>query len=882
MSSGKSIGGLANIQNRDSINAENVDYDDPLNLYPPSVTTVEEALNYLGGATPPAIVSMTPTVEGIAYGSTDQLGRTMLGYGVDASSSNNVNLWSSSTGGSQGLCNSTSAITAFVDTNTSGASLLNSVVLLEAGSVANANLSNSSVIGRGSDFSNGSDYTQSNLLVNDYVSQAGDELSGSQAMISGSFDQPSQFRKSVVLGEMTNLRTLGAADNAIVIRPGNAGGLPVRVAAGGCLIGQGVAGTVVATGEFRLSAYNNYYVDGIPSATAANMLVYDTATSRVTYTPVAASIADMTPTVSGKAYGTQDTTKQLNSLGRGVSTAVATNRSTVRYQPAIVGTPQAAIYGSCILDDNRCSQNASTSLANSIASLNETGISGMAATASTIIANTSTLAPVPVANSICLINTTDVGSAPQFLDSAVVANSSGIGSSTMNKTVMLTSRLSAAGFDLTGSTIVGDASNVLAGNLAQSAFIASSSGSVVNVNGAQSLYLGNQSRAETVGSREAWISSYDKFFLRTLRLAAGTNVAVYDPVSSELTYSSLSSVLPLKQPTVLGGQYGISSSANGSEVNGIDSFTNYAAGPTQLIGVTAVGNALYQASTPASNSFTNDIFLGRTHQFTGASSITNSMIAASIIGNAGISSITDSNILTPRAASTTFGYTGAITGAMFVSSGSTSCLSDPRYSTVLSSGGTVNPGVSNLVLSENLGAGSITMSGSGNTLITSSSAAQTYSWPAGINNTTLIRSGATAITPTLGNQVAFNHSSLYFPNLPALTPGNASYPAALNLATGTVHYVNSADFSRTLRRVGTTNASGQIVFNLGAISTAADTAINLTIRNASTTTAYTAQVIAIATSTVTVQVFNSVTVVLASPSMAPSGAGIIVHMSMAY
>lgn len=882
MSTPKSFGGVANIYNRDFINADSVDYDDTLNLYPPTVITVEDALDYLASAPPPTVASMTPTVEGIAYGSTDQLGRTMLGYRVDDSSSNNVNLWSSSTGGAQGLCNSTSAITAFVDTDTNGATLLNSVVLLEAGSVAGANLSNSSVIGRGSDFSNGSDYTQSNLLVNGYVSQVGDELSGSQAMISGSFEQPSQFRKSVVLGEATNLRTLGVADNAIVIRPGNAGGLPVRVAAGGCLIGQGTAGTVVATGEFRLSAYNNYYVDGIPSGAAANMLVYNTATNRITYTPVSAAPVDMTPTVSGLAYGTQDTAKQLNSLGRGVSTAVATNRSTVRYQPAIVGTPQAAIYGSCILDDNRCSQNASTSLANSIASLNETGISGMAATASTIIANTSTLAPVPVANSICVINTTDLGSSPQFLDSAVVVNSSGFGSSTFNKSVALTSRFSAAGFDLSGATIVGDGSNVVAGNLLQSAFIASSSGSVVNMNGAQSLYLGNQSRAETVVGREAWISSYDKFFLRTLRLAAGTNVAVYDPVSSELTYSSLATVLPLKQPTVLGGQYGISSSANNVEVNGINSFTNYAAVPAQISGVAAVGNALYQASVPASNSFTNDIFLGRTHQFTGAASISNSLIAASIIGNAGITSITDCNIVTPRAASTTFGYAGAITGAMFVSSGSTSCLSDPQFSTVLSSGGTVNPGVSNLVLAENLGAGSIVMSGSGNTLISSSSAAQTYNWPAGINNTTLIRSGGTAITPTQGNQVAFNHSSLYFPNLPSVTPGNATYPAALNLATGTVNYVNSADFSRTLRRVGTTNASGQIVFNLGVISTAADSVINLTVRNTSTTTAYTAQVIAIATSTVTVQVFNSVTVVLASPSMAPSGAGITVHMSMAY
>lgn len=596
-------------------------------------------------------------------------------------------------------------------------------------------------------------------------------------------------------------------------------------------------------------------------------------------TPV---IAEMTPTVAGTAYGTQATAKQLNSLGRGISTNVATNNSTARFQPTIPGTPQAAIYGSCIFDDNRCVQNASTSLANSIATINETGIGNAAITASAVVANTSTLTGVPLANSICVVSTTDLGSSPQFLDSAVVANSSGFGSSTFNKSVALTSRFSATGFDLSGATIVGDGANVVAGNLLQSAFIASSSGSVVNMNGAQSLYLGNQSRAETVIGREAWISSYDKFFLRTLRLAAGTNVAVYNPVTAELTYSSLAASLPLKQPTVLGGQYGISSSASNIEINGINSFNNYAAVPAQISGVTAVGNALYQSSVPASNSFSNAMFFGRTHQFTGASIISNSLIAASIIGNAGITQIADCNIVTPRAASTTFGYAGAITGANFVSSGSTSCLLDPQFSCVFASGGTVNPAASNLVLVENLGAGSITMQGNGNTLISSSSAALTYTFPAGISNTTLIRSGATAITPTLGNQVAFNHSSLYFPNLPALTPGNATFPAALNLGTGTVHYVNSADFSRVLRRVGTTNAAGQIVFNLGAISTVADTTVSLTVRNASTTTAYTAQVIAIATSTITVQVFNSVTVVLASPSMAASGAGIIVHMAMTY
>lgn len=591
--------------------------------------------------------------------------------------------------------------------------------------------------------------------------------------------------------------------------------------------------------------------------------------------------APMTPLVEGTAFGSQDTAKELNSLGRGVSIAAATNRSTARYLPSVPGTLQQAIYGSCIFDVNRSSENALTSLSNSIATINETGIGNCQITASNVSANTSTLINTPVANSICYLSTTGVGSS-SLLDSNISVNSSGLNSATMNKSVMLTSRMNGNGIDFTGATIVGDTSNVVMNNPIQSGFIASSAGQVVTMNGTQGMYIGNQSLAETVLARECRISSYDKFFMRTLRAdATPPNVIHYDPVTAELTYGA-EAALVAKQPTVLGGQYGVNSSANGSEVNGQNSFNNYSAGPAQLTGVTAVGNNLYAASVPASNSFTNDIFLGRTHQFTGAVSIQNSLIAANTVGNANITGITDSNMIVPRAASLTFGYAGAITGASFFSSGNVACTSDPNYSTVVSSGGTVNPGAANLVLTSNQSAGSITMTGNGNTLISSSNAATTYNWPAGINNTTVIRSGAAALTPTQGNQFAINHSSFYFPTMPSATPANASFPVSWNAGTGLVSYYNSANMSRILRQRGTTNASGQVVFNTGVISVAANSSISLTVQNASTTVAYTAQVIATAASSVTVQVFNSVNAVAGSPTATPSGASIVVHMNMSY
>lgn len=250
-----------------------------------------------------------------------------------------------------------------------------------------------------------------------------------------------------------------------------------------------------------------------------------------------ATVAEMTPTVAGTAYGEQDQAKELNSLGEGVNIDAATARSTARYNAGIPGTPQAASYADCIFDDNRCTQDASTTLANSIASINETGIGSSAMSASTVIANTSTLTGTPVENSILHLNTTGAGGGSSCLDSAVITNSSSLNSAVLNRSVMLTSRMNGAGLDFTRSTIIGDATNATFGSVAGSAFFASSGAQVVNLNGTEALYLGNQTRAETVASRDAMISSYDRFFLRTLRADASTgNVAFYEPGSGELTY----------------------------------------------------------------------------------------------------------------------------------------------------------------------------------------------------------------------------------------------------------------------------------------------------------------------------------------------------------
>lgn len=397
--------------------------------------------------------------------------------------------------------------------------------------------------------------------------------------------------------------------------------------------------------------------------------------------------------------------------------------------------------------------------------------------------------------------------------------------------------------------------------------------------------ISNGQLSKVMAPGEFLVETYSSYFLKTLRQDNTTgNIAYYNPVDGELTFGAVppSYTLPVKQPTIIGGQFGINSSSNNTEVNGRNSFNNYSAGPTALSGVTAIGNNLYQNSVPGTNNFTNSIFIGRSHQFTGANLIQNSLIAAQITGVATITGISECNMVVPRAASLSLNYAGAVTGANFFSSGTVTCLTDPLYSSVFSSGGTVNPGVANLVLCENQSGGSIVMSGQGNTLISSSSAATTYNFPAGINNSTVIRSGANAIVPTAGTQLAVNHTSFLFPNISAGAASNSVYPVTFNQGTGLISHVISADLSRVLRRVGTTNASGQIVFNTGTITPLADSAISLTVRNASTTVSYNAQVIAIGLSSFTVQVFNSVAAVASSPTMTASGAGIIVHATMTY
>jgi hypothetical protein len=599
-----------------------------------------------------------------------------------------------------------------------------------------------------------------------------------------------------------------------------------------------------------------------------------------------ASVAEMTPTVAGTAYGLQDTGTVSNLLGRDVNAAATS--ATGRYQAQIAGTPQAASYSFAVFDENHCLTDTNTTANNALVAVNNSELSNTQISDSVCEVTNSLLSDTAINNALVHGNAAQLHGGAMVLNCALTVNDSHLKSAQLDQACLHVTGLNAEGIPFEGAVMVGSMTNTAVTTMRESVFIGSNAGAVINQNGQQALYLGNQSIGETTNDREAWISSFDRFFLRTLRNdPAPPDVCFYDPSTSEITYGPAPvAALALKQPTTLGGQFGINSAANSSEVNGRNSFNNYSAAPIQLSGVTAVGNNLYQASTPASNSFSNSIFLGRSHQFTGATTITNSLIAASIVGISSVSKIQDANMVVPRAASLTFGYTGEINGPAFFSSGNIACTQDPLYSTVVSSGGTVNPGANNLVLSSTPVTNSITMNGQGNTLITAAPSAFTYVHPV-FSNCTTILGGTSAVSATANLQLVTNHNTLRMPNIltvsGALLAANLT-PVFWDTSTGLISPTVSTRASRIWRGTGTTDGAGQVIFTPGG-GLAPNTvgyAVNLTVVDNSTTIAYTAQIESLTATQILARVFRSVTVVLASPSMTLAGAGIVLHATMAW
>lgn len=275
-----------------SVTAEDVTYT-PAPGYPPGTDNVQEALDYLVGASP-TVPSMTPTVDGIAFGETSA-GRTLLGFGVD-DGSNNVGLWASSVGAAQNPSNSGSSVTAFFDTETSGATMLNGVYIGAEGSVKNSVLSKSLLIQRNATIEGQADWTQDLLMLYDFTANPNDRVARSLALMTGQFSTDSNFDQSLLIGDMTGVDSAVITDALCIRTPGSTSNLTMANNTG--YIGNGQQTYVMSPGDFLCETYNRYFLKTLrPDATSGQVAFYEPVSGELTYGPPPAPILS-TATIS--------------------------------------------------------------------------------------------------------------------------------------------------------------------------------------------------------------------------------------------------------------------------------------------------------------------------------------------------------------------------------------------------------------------------------------------------------------------------------------------------------------------------------------------------------------------------------------------------------
>lgn len=656
----------------------------------------------------------------------------------------------------------------------------------------------------------------------------------SQSVVIGSnISTPSQnFNGGIVIGDLTST-TLNDCSNGILICAGGLTGPSFNSGVtGSAYIGnkRRTPNETVTPGQFWASEYDEFYLRTLRNDVTPNAVYYDPVTAEVTYGSGSGMIGEMTSLIPGTAYGFQGLTGLSNILGRN-SNESATD-STVLYNQPSAPTTQV----------------------------------------------------MPISNSIVIENSSDTSNVLGCTGTTLIANNyiSSVGDSFLDSYVNIRGQFEQPS-EVISSIIIGSVDNFrAAGTIENSITIRPSNAGGLRVQQAsESCFIGRGSSNRSIGTGEFWIDAYAAYYITGIRSATGPTYLMYNDTTEEITQSSLAQ----KLPTAPGGQFGVNSSANVSDVNGRDSFNNYSAGPVQLTGVSSVGNEQFTTALPGSLTFTNDILLGRSMALPVATSVSNSLIAANTFSFADISSITDSNMIVPKNSNLLAPFVGQITGANFLSSGSISMAQDPFYSSVISSGATVQPGRTNLILSGQPTASVITFNnGSGNTLIQSSSSANTYTHSS-FSNCLILNNGASPVAPTANTQISSNHQSILMPNINAAGVADINTtPMGFNSTTGLISPTLSSLFSRVYRAVGTTTAGGQVSFTPGGSinPSTAGYSFTATVRNTSTTVAYTCSINAVTATTVTIQVFNSVTVVLASPSMTASGAGIVVHFQMAY
>lgn len=241
----------------------------------------------------PGSAPMTPFVEGTALGETS-VGRTLLGYGVDAGS-NNVGLWCSSTGVAQNPSNSGASITGFFDTDTDGTTMLNGIYLGGEGSLKDANLSNSLFLQRNSTLEN-VPFTENLMLLNNFTANPGDTVTRSMGIMQGQFSTDSNFDQSILIGDMTGVDSSTVTDALCLRTPGSTSLLTMANNTG--YIGNGQTNYVMSPGDFLMETYNKYFLKTLRADTTSGQVAfYDAGSGELTYGPPPAPILS-TATIS--------------------------------------------------------------------------------------------------------------------------------------------------------------------------------------------------------------------------------------------------------------------------------------------------------------------------------------------------------------------------------------------------------------------------------------------------------------------------------------------------------------------------------------------------------------------------------------------------------
>lgn len=639
------------------------------------------------------------------------------------------------------------------------------------------------------------------------------------------------FDNGVLVGDFTN-STLNDCSNSVFICAGTGTTGPSMNSGvtGACYIGnkRRTPHETVTPGQFRVSEFNEFYLRTLRNDVTPDVVYYDPVTSEVTYGSGAGMVPEMTTLIPGTAYGFQGLTGLNNILGRNANES-ATD-STVLYNQPSAPTTQV----------------------------------------------------MPIANSIVIENSSDTSNVSGCTGTTLIANNyiSSVGDSFLDSNVNIRGTFEQPSI-VDSSIILGTVDNFRAAGTIQNSITLRP----YNVGGlrvqqaSNSCLIGPGSAGRSIGTAEFWIDGYANYYINGIRSATGPTYLRYDDTTEEITQSSLSS----KEPLLLGGSYGLT--GTNTEICGFNSYSNYTNGTTNLNGVSALGVAQF-STLPNTSVITNSSFIGRTFNMATMTSITSSLLIGSSVNFPNMTTMLDCLFITPKAAALTALGTFNMSRSTIISSGTVTLQSDPSGACIVSGGNsTITTGNGrNGVFMVNSG-GQLNFSGTsqGNMVIATTNSAATINYPAAINNSCSIQLGAAPILPTGNLQLNSNCQELHFPGLATLvSASNDVRPVVYNTVSGIMSPINDVSVSRVYRTTGTTNGAGQITFLTTVTANAVGTAYCVQVVNTSTTIAYTSSIIATTAGSVTAQIFRSVTVVLASPSMQAAGAGITATLMFAY